>query len=511
MNAAECLLCVGVDDAVAIECGAERIDYRQLRDAVRRAAHAWQALGVEAGARVILFAPDSIEWVIAYLGVIWAGGVAIGVNPRLRLPDLAAIVTDSEVGFIWCEDDLSHDVSAMAKALPSPAAVITTDGGAGLSWSSALDEAFGIDARDLGGEDPALWIGTSGTTGIPKGVVHPHRVVLDSQKFAQEVLGLTGEDRLYATSKLFFAYALANSLFAGLRLGATVILDRERPTPEHVHAMVARHRPTVLFTVPTLYNKMLQANVAPAFKGSTIRRFVSAGEAMPKGIRTAWKANTGLAPVSGYGTSETLCIVLYCDDDSGYLRPTPLTSVRHSDNEDASAPQRIWIRNPSLAQGYWRRPAAQADSFREGWYSPGDLFLRHDDDRLEFAGRCDDLVKVSGQWVSMLWVEHALAEAGGDAIDQIAAVAVSTEEGLTTLSVLAVAVPGREDAAKIRLAAAVDHLPQHRRPSWIHWVSELPVTATGKVQRSRLRDAHEIALSSAARKEAAGKDPRAVT
>src|SRR5262249_36956724 len=152
-----------------------------------------------------------------------------------------------------------------------------------------------------------------------------------------------------------------------------------------------------------------------------------------------------------------------------YLHPTPLTSVRHIDDEDASAPQRIWIRNPSLAQGYWRRPAAQADSFREGWYSPGDLFLRRDDDRLEFAGRCDDLVKVSGQWVSTLWVEHALAEAGGDAIDQIAAVAVSTEEGLTTLSVLAVAMPGREDAAKIRLSAAVDQLPLHRRPSWIHW------------------------------------------
>jgi len=496
MNAAECLLSVGADDAVALQCGDERITYGELRDAVRCTAGAWRSLGLDAGTRVVVFAPDSIDWVIAYLGVIWAGGVAIGANPRLGLADLAPIVADSEVRYIWCEADASAGVCAMAKTLPIPPAVVSAGNGMGLVWSATLRTAAGIEASERQDEDPALWIGTSGTTGIPKGVVHAHRVALGPHSFAQRVLHLTRDDRLYATSKLFFAYALANSLFAGLRLGATVILDRDRPTPERVRAVVARHRPTILFTVPTLYNKMVQEGVAPALRGCGIQHFMSAGEAMPNSVRNAWAVATGQAPISGYGTSETLSLVLYCDDDSGLLRPTPLTSVRYVDGSDPHAPQRIWIRNSTLALGYWRRPGAQAEGFRGGWFSPGDTFLRRSEDRLEFTGRQDDMLKVAGQWVSTIWIEHALAEAGGDAIDQVAAIGVPTREGLTTISVLAVALPGREDDARRRLDAAIDRLPQHRRPCWVYWVSELPVTATGKLQRSRLRDAHESALSS---------------
>ena len=495
MNAAECLLSEGEDDAVALECGSERVAYRELREAVARSAGAWRALGLNAGERVVVFAPDSIDWVIAYLGAIWAGGVAIGVNPRLPLNDFAPIVSDSEVRFIWCEDDASADTGAMTKTLPSPPEVVSTGNSAGRSWVAVMSTAPRPSPNEHDDDDPALWIGTSGTTGVPKGVVHAHRVAHEPHSFARSVLKLDRHDRLYATSKLFFAYALANSLFAGLRLGATVILDRERPTPERVGSMVAQHRPTVLFTVPTLYNKMVQQRVASALRGCSVRHYMSAGEAMPRPVRSAWEVATGQPVVSGYGTSETLSLVLYCDDDSGLLRPTPLTTVRHIDGVDARAPQRIWMRNPALALGYWRRPAAQADAFGDGWFSPGDIFLRGDGDRLEFAGRSDDLVKVSGQWVSTLWIEHALAEAGGDAIDQVAAVGVPTDQGLTTISVLAVALPGREDDARHRLEVAIDRLPRHRRPGWVHWVGELPVTATGKLQRSRLRETHEAAIA----------------
>ena len=494
MNAAECLLSSGADHAAALECGDEHIAYGQLRDAVDRAAGAWRELGLNVGERVAIFAPDSIDWVIAYLGVIWAGGVAIGVNPRLPLTDFAPIVNDSDVRFIWCEDDASVDICAMAKTLPMPPQVVSA-GSAGRSWAAVLATAQPVSPSQQPDDDPALWIGTSGTTGIPKGVVHAHRVAHEPHSFAQRVLNLTCGDRLYATSKLFFAYALANSLFAGLKLGATVILDRERPTPERVGDIVARHRPTVLFTVPTLYNKMLQQGVASALRGCSVRHYMSAGEAMPSRVRNAWDVAIGQPIVSGYGTSETLSLVLYCDDGSGLLHPTPLTSVRYIDGLDARAPQRIWMRNPALALGYWRRPDAQADAFSDGWFSPGDIFLRADGERLEFAGRSDDLVKVSGQWISTLWIEHALAEAGGDAIDQVAAVGVPTCEGLTAISVLAVALPGREDDAKRRFEVAIDRLPTHRRPGWVHWVGELPVTATGKLQRSRLRERHEAAIA----------------
>jgi acyl-coenzyme A synthetase/AMP-(fatty) acid ligase len=494
VNAAECLLSVGADDAVALECGDARITYSTLREAVRRAAGAWRALGVAAGTRVIMFAPDSIDWVIAYLGVIHAGGVAIGVNPRLALADLGPIVNDSEVRYVWCEADAAPGIVILASTLPAMPAVVALGGGEGHDWAAALRAAAAIDACARADDDPALWIGTSGTTGIPKGVIHAQRAAQQPHSFAAGVLGATCDDRFYATSKLFFAYALANSLFAGLRLGATVILERDRPTPERVRAGVARYRPTILFTVPTLYSTMLQEGVAPSLAGRGIRHFVSAGEALPGSVRSAWAAAAGMPPISGYGTSETLCLVLYANDESGQLQPTPLTSIRHADGTDGDAPQRVWIRNPTLALGYWRRPEAQADGFRDGWFSPGDMFLRRGGDRLEFAGRTDDLLKVSGQWVSTLWIEHALAEAAGGTVLQVAAVGVTTPDGLTTVAAMAVPAPGCEAEARRRVDAAIEKLPKHRRPCWMHWVRELPLTATGKLQRSSLREVHEKAV-----------------
>ena len=494
MNAAESLLSAGADDALALECGDGRITYARLRDAVRRAAGAWRALGVQTGTRVVIFAPDSIDWVIAYLGVIWAGGVAIGVNPRLALADLGPIVTDSEVRHVWCEADAAPGIVILASTLRAAPAVVALGGGEGHDWAAALRAAPDIEACARAADDPALWIGTSGTTGIPKGVIHAQRATDAPHSFAAGVLGATSDDRFYATSKLFFAYALANSLFAGLRLGATVILERDRPTPERVRAAVARHRPTILFTVPTLYSTMLQEGVASSLAGRGIRHFVSAGEALPGSVRSAWAAATGMPPISGYGTSETLCLVLYADDETGLLRPTPLTSIRHDETADGDVPQRVWMRNPTLALGYWRRPEAQADGFRDGWFSPGDMFLRRGGDRLEFAGRKDDLLKVSGQWVSTLWIEHALAEAAGSTLLQVAAVGVSTPDGLTAVAAMAVPAPGCEAEARRRVDAAIEKLPRHRRPRWMHWVGELPLTATGKLQRSRLGEVHDKAI-----------------
>jgi acyl-coenzyme A synthetase/AMP-(fatty) acid ligase len=210
-------------------------------------------------------------------------------------------------------------------------------------------------------------------------VIHTQRVAGDPHSFAQGVLHATAADRLYATSKLFFAYALANSLFAGLRMGATIILDRERPTPERVRAMVAPspHRP---LTVPTLYLKMLQEQVRRARAGGSTscqrarrcrRGYAVRGQ--PPGRRR-----------SGYGTSETLSRALW-RRRVRLLRPTPLTSVRYAEAIDAAAPQRIWVRNPTLATGYWRRPSAAG---ARGWFRA--TCSCRGDERLEFAGRSDD-------------------------------------------------------------------------------------------------------------------------
>jgi acyl-coenzyme A synthetase/AMP-(fatty) acid ligase len=488
INAAACLFDTGAENHTAIEFGSERISYGELRQAVARAAGAWQNMALAAEERVVVFAPDSIDFVKAYLGVIWAGGAAIAVNPRLGMPELATILKESGVSFIWTTPELAPRLIELTRSLPQRVTVVASHGG-DIDWDEACAAAHPVPPFPRTVDDIALWIGTSGTTGTPKGVMHRHGVTAPAAAFAREILKAGPQDRLYASSKLFFAYALANCLFAGLRLGATVILDSEWPTADRVAQMVKEHRPTILFCVPTLYHKMLQADVAGTLKDCGIRHFISAGETLPPSVSAAWKKATGCAPISCYGTSETLSLMVYCDDESGRLMPTPLTHLRYEDLPP-DQPQRVWFNHPAVARGYWQRPAEQADAFRDGWFSPGDMFVRHDG-WLEFTGRNDDMLKIAGQWVSTQWVEQALRTACGDAVLELAAVGVKSTEGLTAIAAFLVAAPAREEAARQSVAAGVAALPGHKRPRWLHWVEALPHTATGKLQRSMLGVLHE--------------------
>lgn len=492
INAAARLFENGAAGHIAIECGSREISYGELRESVARAGGAWRGLGLAADQRVAVFAPDGIDWVTAYLGAIWAGGVALGINPRLSMDDLAPILVESEVRFIWTTAELAPQVAALAQTLARPPQVIAdavaAAPGDSRDWGAACAAAAAMAPVLRAPDDMALWIGTSGTTGTPKGVIHTQGVTEACGEFARQVLGAGPQDRFYASSKLFFAYALANSLFAGLRLGATVILDDEWPTAQRVAEMVTAHRPSIVFCVPTLYHKMLQGDVADRLKDCGIRRFVSAGEALPATVRAAWRERAGSAPVSGYGTSETLALMLYNDDDSGLLQPTPLTEIVYAEEVD-DIPQRAWFRHPSIASGYWQRPKENAEDFRDGRFSPGDMFLRHAG-RLEFTGRNDDMLKIAGQWVSTQWVEQALRAACGDTVQEVAAVGVKSADGLTAISAFVVATPTREREAQQLLGAGLAELPGHKRPRWVHWVESLPQTATGKLQRARLGVLH---------------------
>lgn len=495
-NAAACLFEVGQQDHVAIECGSRRATYGELRQAVARGASVWKSQGLTTDDRVVVFAPDSIAWVEAYLAVIWAGGVAIGVNPRLGMSDLAPILAESGVRFVWTTAESVPQLVALTKTMQTPPRIVADAASCinCIEWQAACRDAKEIPPMPRAPGDMALWIGTSGTTGTPKGVVHTQSVTASCAAFAREILGASRTDRLYATSKLFFAYALANSLFAGLRLGACVILDTEWPTAERVAEMVERHRPTIMFCVPTLYHKMIQAGVATQLAGSGIRHFVSAGESLPAKVFESWQSAAGVAPISGYGTSESLCLMLYADNSAGSLRPTPLTQVRFDDLPE-DVPQRIWFRHPSIARGYWQRPKENAECFRDAWFSPGDMFIRHRD-RLEFTGRNDDMLKIAGQWVSTQWVEQALKSSCGEAIQDVAAVAVRNDDGLSEIAVFLVAAPQqRESDLRLSLAKGIALLPGHKRPRWTHWVDALPLTATGKLQRSRLGEIHKMVAS----------------
>lgn len=477
MNAAAYLLEVGGSEHVAIEAVDGAITYGELRDRIARAAAAWRALGVGPDERVLILGPDSIGWVVAYLGAIWAGGVAVGLNSRLFERELSVILGESDARYVWCTDD---SLELLARCSPDgngPRTLLAPE------LDALLEMEQPIEAAERDDDDMAFWIYTSGTTGVPKAAMHAQRCVWASTDIAQEVLGLGTEDRFYSSSKLFFAYALANSLCAGLRSGATVILDHDWATPDRVVETVERYRPSAAFLVPTLYLKLLQSGLAPRLAG--VERFVSAGEKLPAAVLDGWVDATGCGIVDGYGTSETNFLMLYDADGSGALRPSPRVDAWWRDS-DRPGPRRLWIRHPSAALGYWQRPDATADCFQAGCFSPGDVFVDAGDGRFAIRGREDDLVKISGQWVSVVDVDAALLAACGDWVQELGSTPFENDEGLVSIAVFAVAKPGATEQASRALEQAIEALPKQRRPRATYWVEALPRTATGKLQRNKL-------------------------
>lgn len=495
MNAAAYLLEVGESGKVAIEAADGEITYGELRDRVARAAAAWRSLGIGPDDRVLVLGADSIGWVVAWLGAIWAGGVAVGLNVRLFERELSVLLAESEACYIWCSADSLDLLERCNIGATGTRPLLASE------LDALLERQQPTGPAERGDDDMAFWIYTSGTTGTPKGAMHAQRNVSVATDIAAEVLGVGRDDRFYSSSKLFFAYALGNSLCAGLRSGATVILDDEWPTPERVVEMVEGHRPTAAFIVPTLYLKILQAGLAPRLAG--VQHFVSAGEKLPLAIRAAWLEATGRGIVDGYGATETNFLVLYDADGSGTLRPSPGAEVEWREPR-GSGPARLWIHHPSAALGYWRRPEASADSFRDRCFSPGDVFLEADGGRFEIRGRQDDLLKISGQWVSVLDVDAALIAASSEWVHELASAPFENADGLNSIAVFAVAKPGLAEQAARALEAAIEGLPKQRRPRETYWVETLPRTPTGKLQRNKLQDLRLSGLVAAGGDEPAG-------
>jgi acyl-coenzyme A synthetase/AMP-(fatty) acid ligase len=481
VNAAAYLLEVGGSERVAIEAVDGVITYGALRERVARAAAAWRALGVGADDRVLVLGRDSIGWVVAYLGAIWAGGVAVGLNSRLFERELSVIVDESDARYVWCTADSLELLTRCSPDENGPKPVLASE------LDTLLEAQRPVDPAERDDDDMAFWIYTSGTTGLPKAAMHAQRCVWASTDIAAQVLRAGSDDRFYSSSKLFFAYALANSLCAGLRSGATVVLDHEWATPARVVEMVERHRPTAAFMVPTLYLKLLQTGLAQRLAG--VEHFVSAGEKLPATVHDGWRDATGRGILDGYGTSETNFLMLYDPDGSGTLRPSPGVEAWWRDSPvTAAGPRRLWIRHPSAALGYWQRPEATVDCFQAGCFSPGDVFVDAGEGRFEIRGREDDLVKISGQWVSVVDVDAALFSACGSTVQELGSAPFENEDGLISIAVFAVAKPDSAERAARELGAAIESLPKQRRPRATYWLDALPRTPTGKLQRNKLLD-----------------------
>jgi acyl-coenzyme A synthetase/AMP-(fatty) acid ligase/rubrerythrin len=500
MNAAQVLLADHDDARVALVCGNEEMSRGTLRDAVARAGAKWAARGVRRGDRVAIKLSDGFDWVVAYLGVIWAGGVAVGVNPRVPANEWIAIL--ERAGFLFVLAEAADDT-------PAPWAgqvVLLAD------WKRELAHAAPCAAEPMHPEDPALWVHSSGTSGHPKAVVHPHRIALEIERVGRERLGLTADDRIYASSKLFFAYPLANCILTGIKIGAAIVLDPQWPTAEGVVATVMARRANVLFSVPSLFRNLLKEGLAGQLAQCGVRLYVSAGEALPPALRDEWRRQLGRTIMNGFGASETLVLVLVDSDDGHGLQVSPGVEVSAFNPRAATAalaagPGRILIRGSTVALGYWNRPDAQAEHFRDGGFAPSDLFERAEGGGWRFAGRDDSLVKVHGRWVDLVELEQQIALAC-PGIAEAAAVAVPDADGVEAVALFFVAQPGAPVLDDTALREHADRLPPYQRPRWLHPIEALPRTPTGKLVRRRLRDLHSTLAAERATDAAENGDAR---
>jgi acyl-coenzyme A synthetase/AMP-(fatty) acid ligase len=344
-----------------------------------------------------------------------------------------------------------------------------------------------VPACPVAPQTPALWCHSSGTSGKPKAVVHAHRFAQRIEEVSRDGVGITGADRLFASSKLFFSYPQTNSLWAGLKLGATVILDPQWPNAASVAAVVAAQRPSVLLSVPSLYRNLLHEGLAPGIAQAGVRLCVSAGEALPASLRDEWQRQTGLSIVNGYGASETLVLVMLDRGDGQGFTPSPGIGVQPLNEVAPGLPTRLCIRAPTLALGYLDRPQAQAENFLDGAFCPADLFVHEGHGGWRFAGREDSLVKIHGRWVNLVELEEQLSSKA-PGIREGAAVMVPDPDGVDAVAFFFAA----SDAAAVTAALQerAGSLPPHQRPRWWHVVDALPRGPTGKLLRRKLQELH---------------------
>ena len=484
----------------ALLSAAGELTFAGLDAASDRAGLALRDLGVNRGDRVLLLVRDGPDFFAAYLGAMKLGAVPVALNLRLTPDNLRFTLRDSGARLLLLDPEF---LPLYAPLRDDPAGGLTVcvtgadaDGLTGFAPLAA--RADGVLAPEpLAVDDPACWLYSSGTTGDPKAVVHTQRSITAAERHLGEVLAIGPGDRLFCTSKLFFAFALGHAFFTALRRGAAAVLLADWPSPEAVAATVERFRPTRLFSVPAFYRAMLQSGLAagPAFR--EVRHFVAAGEKLPGLLSQRWEDLTGQPILEGIGATETLYLFLANRPERhrpGWTgQPTPGAEVRLCDEEgtpvDApGTPGELWVRMDSLASGYHGLAEKSAATFVDGWYRTGDTFERDADGWFRHLGRADDMLKVSGQWVSPAEIEEVVLRQPG--IAEAVVVGVPDADGLERLALFLVLQQGTTADARLEetlLERLRARLSIYKCPRRIFYLDAMPATATGKVRRVELR------------------------
>ena len=487
--------------ATAFRCENRALSYGDVLELTNRTGNALRELGIGMEDRVLLLCLDAPEFLGAFWGAIKIGAVPIPVNTLMRGADYLYFLQDSRAKVAIISAPLLAEAGPVLAEAPHLRHVLVAGGKPGphLSYEGCLERASsGLEAAATSRDDAAFWLYSSGSTGRPKGAVHLHHdMVVCYETYARQVLGLRATDRVFSAAKLFFAYGLGNAGYFPMGAGAESVLYPHRPTPEAVFEILGRHRPTIFFGVPTLYAAMLAVKDAHTrWDLSSLRVCVSAGEALPDEIYARWKERFGVEIIDGIGTTEILHIFL--SNRPGGARPgstgLPVPGYEAVIADDAGVPVKqgdignLCVKGDSIMAYYWNKHEKTKDTLYGHWIQTGDKYYQDGDGYFWYAGRADDMLKVGGIWVSPVEVENTLVR--HPAVLEAAVVGHEDTDRLVKPKAFVVlkdpADTGSGLAEELK-AFVKDKIAPYKYPRWIEFVPELPKTATGKIQRFKLR------------------------
>jgi benzoate-CoA ligase family protein len=482
----------GRGDRTALLTDAGRLSYREVQALANRYANVLSSAGVAPEQRVIIALPDGPDYVAALFGILKIGAVVVMVNPELKSDAIEYFFEYSRAVVALVAAERADAFRAAAgRAAHAPALLVVGT----REWKSRLDAAPETWRNfPTHRDDPAIWLFSGGTTGRPKAAVQPHRSYMNTaQCYARQILCYTEDDVTLSVPKLYFGYAMGSNLLFPFAAGAASVLFDDRCTADAIFSRIARCRPTVLITVPTMINQMVSHPDAGRQDFSSIRVATSAGEGLPEELHARWDQVFGVPLLDGLGTAEMWHIFL--SNRLGRIRRgtlgevVPGFEIRVADEEGRELPDgtigHLWVRGGSRALGYWQQLDKSQACFRGEWVVTGDLVRRDADGYYTYGGRADELLKVSGKWLSATEVEGCLLQ--HPAVSQVAVVGVADANGLVKPHAWIVPRERRDGLADELKAFVRDRLEPYKCPREVIFVDSLPTTHLGKVDRGKLR------------------------
>jgi len=490
----------GRSGKVAFIDDAGQYTFGELAERVNRFGSGLLAMGVEMEQRVLLALTDTIDFPIAFLGSIKAGIVPVAVNTLLTPKDYEYMLSDSRARALVLSEQLVPQFAPLMGKMPFLKHVIVS--GSGVSGHPTFRDVLAKGSPELSpapttSDDPCFWLYSSGSTGMPKAAVHVHSsMVVTAELYGKGVLGVTENDVLFSAAKLAFAYGLGNAQTFTLAFGATAVLMAERATPAAVFKRLMERKPTIFYAVPTLYGAMLASPEFSKNDSFALRLCVSAGEALPADMGRRWKEKTGIDILEGIGSTEMLHMFISArPGDVRYGatgKPVPGYELRIVDEQENPVKRgeigELQVSGPTSAAYYWNNREKNRSTFVGSWFRSGDKFRQDEDGYFIYAGRSDDMLRVSGFYVSPAEIEAALV--GHEAVLEAAVVGHEDDNRLIKPKAFVVLKEGQlpSESLKATMQQHIkDRLAPYKYPRWIEFVSELPKTATGKIQRFKLR------------------------